>query len=355
MLKKQSLERFHRKMRDRAAEEGIPIFGGFELTPRCNLSCRMCYIKYEDGSGREELTAGQWIGLGRAAADSGMLIAFLTGGEPLMREDFREIYSGFNRLGLRLNLFTNGTLIDEEFAKWLSQSPPAGVDVTLYGAGEKTYGILCGDKNSYKKVINGIELLIKYNINIRIKTILVKSNAGDYGKMREMAESYGAEFLQTMLVHGNRVRGISDIGGERLSPEEIYAYSAMDIDQHECCEVDLGRLEENYRRLPPMFCSAGKSSFFVGWKGNMVPCPLFTGSWPQPLETGFSDAWEKVKQETAGIPGAEECRDCSSRVFCPVCPPRLKLETGSYKGVSDYICSLARERERLYGETVKKV
>jgi len=355
VLKKQSLERFHRKMRDRAAEEGIPIFGGFELTPRCNLSCRMCYIKYEDASGGKELTARQWIELGRSAAGSGMLIAFLTGGEPLMREDFRDIYTGFNRLGLRLNLFTNGTLIDEEFAKWLSQAPPAGVDVTLYGASENTYGILCDNKNSYKKVINGIELLIKYNINIRIKTILVKANAGDYGKMREMAKSYEAEFLPTMLVHGSRVRGISDIGDERLDPEEIYAYSARDIDQYDCCEVDLGRLEENYRRLPPMFCSAGKSSFFIGWKGNMVPCPLFTGRWPQPLETGFSEAWERVRQETAGIPGPEECRDCSSRVFCPACPPRLKLETGSYKGHSDYICSLARERERLYGETVKKV
>jgi radical SAM protein with 4Fe4S-binding SPASM domain len=354
MIKKHSLERFHRKMRDKAAAEGIPIFGGFELTPRCNLSCRMCYIKYEDASGKKELTARQWIELGKAAADSGMLIAFLTGGEPLIREDLREIYAGFNRMGLRLNLFTNGTLIDEEFVKWLSQAPPAGVDVTLYGASEKTYEALCGNKNSYKKVINGIELLIKYNINIRIKTILVNTNACDYGKMREMAKSYGVEFLHTMLVHGSRVRGISDIGDERLTPEEICSHTVRDMDQYDCGEVDTGRMEENYRRLPPMFCSAGKSSFFIGWKGDMIPCPLFTGSWPQPLETGFSKAWEEVRQETGSIPGAEECRDCSSRVFCPVCPPRLKLETGSYKGRSDYICSLARQRERLYGEAVKK-
>jgi radical SAM protein with 4Fe4S-binding SPASM domain len=354
MIKKHSLERFHRKMRDKAAAEGIPIFGGFELTPRCNLSCRMCYIKYEDASGKKELTARQWIELGKAAADSGMLIAFLTGGEPLIREDLREIYAGFNRMGLRLNLFTNGTLIDEEFVKWLSQAPPAGVDVTLYGASEKTYEALCGNKNSYKKVINGIELLIKYNINIRIKTILVNTNACDYGKMREMAESYGVEFLQTMLVHGNRARGISEIGDERLAPGEIYSYSARDIEQYDCGEVDIGRLEENYRNLPPMFCSAGKSSFFIDWKGKMVPCALFSGSCPKPLVTGFKDAWERLKEETGRIPGAEECRDCRYRAFCPVCPPRLRLETGRFDGHSDYICSLARERERLYREKVQK-
>ena len=83
---------------------GIPVAGNFELTARCNFNCPMCYVHMTPeqlkASGREELTAKQWLEIAKAAKDKGMLFALLTGGEPLVRKDFFEIYDGMREMGL---------------------------------------------------------------------------------------------------------------------------------------------------------------------------------------------------------------------------------------------------------------
>ena len=71
---------------------GISVGGTFELTARCNFNCPMCYVHMTPeqlkASGKEELTAKQWLDLARAAKDKGMVFVLLTGGEPLVRKDF---------------------------------------------------------------------------------------------------------------------------------------------------------------------------------------------------------------------------------------------------------------------------
>ena len=100
--------------------------------------------------------------------------------------------------------------------------PPSTVDITLYGASGDTYFNLCGNSEAYEKTVNGIECLLKYGINTRIKTTIVRSNLSDYDQIKKYAESLNLEFLGSSLIHGNRDNGIDDCAGERLSSEEIY-------------------------------------------------------------------------------------------------------------------------------------
>lgn len=68
-----------------------------------------------------------------------MLFLLLTGGEPFLRKDFRQIYTELKKLGLLISINTNATLIDEETVEWLKKDPPMKVNVTLYGGGNETY------------------------------------------------------------------------------------------------------------------------------------------------------------------------------------------------------------------------
>ncbi len=355
-MNKESLQKFHDKLQATAALKGIPVYGGFELTPRCNLNCKMCYIKINSSCSeyiKGELTTQQWIELGQNAADNGALSVFLTGGEPLIRNDFKDIYSAYNKLGLRLCIFTNGSLINEDFAKWLSQMPPSSVDITLYGASDVTYFNLCGQK-VYSNVINGLEFLLKHKINTRIKSTIVHTNVNDYKNIKEIARSYGLVFISSLLINGNRNNGITDIENERLSPEEIYNLTLDTIDTldnlkiSECNNADIEQLKDHYKNIPSMFCFAGKSHFFINWRGEMVPCPLLEKPFTKPLETGYKNAWNILKDKIIKIPENYECTHCESRIFCPVCPGRLYLETGKVDGHSNYICSLAKEKEKMY-------
>ena len=67
-----------------AREHDTPICGDFELTPLCNLDCRMCYVHLADPAVKARmLTGDQWISLMGQAIERGMLIALLTGGEAM--------------------------------------------------------------------------------------------------------------------------------------------------------------------------------------------------------------------------------------------------------------------------------
>ena len=126
----------------KATKQRIPLGGTFELTPVCNMDCRMCYVKMsrqQQEAIRPLMTAGEWIRLAEEAKNQGMLYLLLTGGEPFSRPDFREIMTGLHDMGLVLTINSNGTLITE---KTMEQS--------LYSEGKavrKSQGIYPGDKS----------------------------------------------------------------------------------------------------------------------------------------------------------------------------------------------------------------
>ena len=93
---------------------GLPIAGNFELTARCNFNCPMCYVHMTEEQIRasgKELTAQQWLDIARAAKEKGMVFALLTGGEPLVRKDFFEIYDGMREMGLLISVNSNGSML----------------------------------------------------------------------------------------------------------------------------------------------------------------------------------------------------------------------------------------------------
>ena len=78
-------------LHDKGLRDGIPVSGTFELTQRCNFGCEMCYV-HDCTQKTDPLSARDWLSLARQAKDAGTVFLLLTGGEPLIRDDFEEIY-----------------------------------------------------------------------------------------------------------------------------------------------------------------------------------------------------------------------------------------------------------------------
>lgn len=179
----------------RAAAQRQPVNGTFELTERCNLDCRMCYVRQSPGDAArraKELSAAAWLELARQAVDNGMVFLLLTGGEVFLRPDLFEIYTPLTRLGLILTLFTNGTLITESIAARLAQAPPSRTEITLYGATAATYEAVTGVSGSYARCCAGIEALVKHRVPLGLKTTITRQNVGELDAMRQMAHTPGA-------------------------------------------------------------------------------------------------------------------------------------------------------------------
>ena len=104
------------KFRLKAVEKRIPVSGSIELTYRCNLRCIHCYLDRRsnlESTIARELTTQQIIAIIDQISDAGCLFLLLTGGEPLSRNDFPEIYRHAKKRGMILTVFTNGTLITD--------------------------------------------------------------------------------------------------------------------------------------------------------------------------------------------------------------------------------------------------
>ncbi|NLT15733.1 MAG: radical SAM protein, partial [Clostridiales bacterium] len=176
-----------------AAKQRIPLSGIFELTPRCSLRCKMCYVRLDekqmDTIGRE-LTAREWIALAEEAADNGTLYLLLTGGEPLLREDFEEIYTALCHMGFLISLNTNATLVTPEMVALLRRYPPQMTTVTLYGASPDTYGRVCGDPTGFDKTMRGLELLSAVPAELVIRATVIQDNWHELDAMRVLAEGF---------------------------------------------------------------------------------------------------------------------------------------------------------------------
>ncbi|MCP4715483.1 MAG: radical SAM protein, partial [Deltaproteobacteria bacterium] len=155
-----------------AVSKRIPINGTLELTRRCNLACRHCYNNlplHDQPARRNELSTAELRRVLDELADAGCLWLLLTGGEPFARSDILDIYSAARDKGFIITLFTNATLISEQIADTLAARPPFSIEVTLYGATEKTYERITGVPGSYERCLRGIRLLQSRGLPLKLK------------------------------------------------------------------------------------------------------------------------------------------------------------------------------------------
>jgi radical SAM protein with 4Fe4S-binding SPASM domain len=342
-----------RELHRRAAERRQPVNGTFELTERCNLACRMCYVRQAAGDTARragELSAAQWLELARAAVDNGMVFLLLTGGEVFLRPDFFELCTPLTRLGLILTLFTNGTLITETLAARLAEAPPSRTEITLYGATAETYEAVTGVPGSYARCCAGIEALVEHRVPLGLKSTLTRRNVGELEAMRQMARHWGLPFSAGWLLSKRRDGALSEVEDCRMSAADCVALEATDrASASEWTEAALRETSAGNDRN--FYCQAGKAAFVVNPRGEMNACIDLPYPAARPLEVGFRAAWEQVQRFVEDAPPlAPLCLACDARGYCPRCPAWSQLESGTLTEPVPYLCEIARARQERYAQ-----
>lgn len=342
----------------KAARQGVPLSGSFELTPCCNMACKMCYVRMTkaEQEARSPLgTSQEWIELGRTAKGRGMLYLLLTGGEPFLRPDFREIFQSLHAMGLILSINSNGTLIDEETVAWLKKTPPSRVNVTLYGASDETYGRLCGNPKGYTQATKAIRLLKAAGISVKINCSLTPDNAADAEGIFAFAKAEGLIVQATSYMFPPLRRDETMVGvNDRFTPEEASYHAARIV---RLMNGDGPFLERMKQGLPPVpeesdlcvdagegiRCRAGKSSFWVAWDGSFLPCGMMpVQGAPNVFAEGFDKAWEYARCYAGSIRLPAKCSGCEARDSCKACAAMVYTESGNFSEVPQYRCAMTK-------------
>lgn len=338
----------------KAALLRVPVSGSFELTPRCSLNCKMCYIRMTPDEMRPlgtERTVSRWVELARQAVDAGMVFLLLTGGEPLIYPDFFPLLRELSQLGLSVDINTNGTLIDDKAITQFLDTPPAKFNITLYGTSRDTYARLCGDGSAYDRTVYAIDALRQAGLLVSLNATLTPENVCDTESIADFAKSRDLNLRLTSLVVPPQRRGAAE-QPHRLSAEEAGQAAARGHFRYFGAEAVRERLQ-GIRGTDFLLddcvptgeagisCLAGRSQFWASWNGEMYPCCMLPQIKANPFETGFKTAWEKITAACAAFVQNPQCKACSFGSLCPSCAALQYAETnGEPELRPDYLCRM---------------
>lgn len=313
----------HRYLDHRARDKGVPLTGVFELTPLCNLDCKMCYVhlhKEELGEG-QLLTTSQWKNIMGQAIENGMLYARLTGGECLTYPGFKELYLYLRSQGVETGILTNGVLLDEKMVAFLKENKPSMMQLTLYGASEEGYERVTGHR-CFARVMENIERLRQADIPVNVVT-----TPSEFMTDGEQIVELMHNLHMPMTINAGLIAPRKETG-RTLHDANLDAYVAMNkrrlaLTGQPCPTAteaedlpDIGGRGEKHFGVS---CGAGRSSFAVDWHGDMKPCNNFPCQGERVLNLGFAQAWRLTHTTATQFPQPEECVGCRYEGVCKHC------------------------------------
>ena len=343
-------------------EKRVPFSFDLEITARCNNNCRHCYINLPAAdrvSKKKELSLEQIGRIADQAVELGALWCLITGGEPLLRKDFSEIYIMLKKKGLLLSVFTNASLISAEHIALFKKYPPRDIEVTVYGATPGIYERVTRRPGSYAMFRRGLDLFLENSIKVRLKAMALRTNVSELDAIAAFCRRYTRDYFRfDPLLHlrfdGNAHRNFGIIH-ERLAPEEIVAIEQADEERSASLEKNCEQLifsSTEHGHCQHLFhCGAGNNSFTVSPEGYFRLCSsLWHPDCVYDLKKGtLAEAWNKLVPKVRAMSSSnpeflEKCRGCPIVNLCLWCPAHAYLESGRLDAWSEYFCQVAHAR-----------
>ncbi|MCF6245826.1 MAG: heme b synthase [Desulfobacula sp.] len=325
----------------------------WETTRRCNLKCKHCRAVAEDHPYENELDTKASFKLLEQISEVGNPIIILTGGEPLLRDDIFDIAAYGTKLGLRMVMAPNGTLITPETAKKMKDSGIKRISISLDGSTPNTHDAFRGVKGAYKSAMQGIEVAKTAGIEFQINTTITKTNLDQIPKILALAEELGAVAHHIfLLVPTGRGKYIAD---SEINANEYEETLNWFYDQREKTKLQLKatcaphyyrilrqRAKEDGKKVTfethgldavTRGCLAGTGFCFISHVGRVQTCGFLDVTCGDVTRQTFKDIWDnsQVFNQLRDFTNLEsKCGICEFKRVCGGCRARAYEATGSY-------------------------
>jgi radical SAM protein with 4Fe4S-binding SPASM domain len=302
-----------------------------ELTQRCNHACQHCYNVWKLGSAypQGELDTPGWKRLIlklKEERDCPSII--LSGGEPLVRDDFFDILGFIHSLDIAVILITNGSLLDGGKIRRCLELGVATFELPLLSFRREVHNDLSG-AISFDRVVNAIIDIKRAGGRIVSVFVATAKNVGDFRETMELAFALSVDgiMLNRFNAGGAAVRILKDLTPS-LAEVKATLYAAQELSNKYAlsvsCAIPMQPCLFNFQDYPDLgrgFCSAGTDRAYYTFDplGNLRPCnhsSIILGNF---LEEPFT-----------ALLGKEEMRRFigAHPPFCAPCPKKSECQGG---------------------------
>ncbi len=265
----------------------LPSSVMLEITQRCNLKCKFCYL----GSCREsepDMPLRKVFNILDQLQEAGCMEVILLGGEPVIRKDFVQIYRYIKVKGMMVAIWTNGTLINRKIADLFKEYPPHHLRISLYAASPKGYKEIADNASAFKRIKEGAKLLKKRRVYFTFRSVLTRINVIEFEKMKKFAESIKVNFHGRTCITSTTSRDFNP-KKFKITPEQrdILERYAEDY-------VPLKWEDKTQKKLDKKGC---RGCLYISNNGNLLACLLYRRRYRYNLEkTDLRQAWENRLQ-----------------------------------------------------------
>ena len=321
----------------------IPVAITIELTRRCRLSCRHCYLPETRGRAPAcpELGTGTWIKILGSLARAGGLYLVFTGGEPLLRPDLPELCAAAAGLGFSVRVFSSGLGMTRRLAGGLAEAGLHGFKISFYGR-PPLHDAVTGRRGSFYGSLAAARLLRAAGVAVKMKVPLMNDNIGQAGWLGSLAAREGCAIaFDPVITAAND--GARAALKYRLDPAGLRR--ALRLRPRPQVTPEDPAVGED-----PL-CGAGRNVCSVGPDGTLYPCLQLPAPLGNLARGSFSRIWKTSvwlkKWRSLRASDAAVCAACADRGYCSRCPGVSMLEEGDVLAPNAPACLMARELRRL--------
>lgn len=353
-------ENWQMGFRARAATRRLPLTANLELTSRCNLRCRHCYLGAPSEQPRKrtpERNTVEVLSSLDAWAAAGVFHLVITGGDPMIRGDFADVYRHAAELGMLITVFCDGILVSDAILELFRTYPPRSVEIGIYGATAETYEAITRVPGSHARAWKGIQRLLDDGVRVVLKTMLMTLNEHELGEMARQAEALGCKFRFDAAIFPCLPDDSKAPLDFRVSPETAVKWDLAFPERRRQWQAAVARPAPEAQVGERLYrCGAGTTAFYCDPYGNLSPCLMTKHYRCAAQGRDFEDVWKNelgaIRSRKRTRPGG--CFSGPLRNACTHCPAFNFLETGNDESDSEYMKRTAQLRYRAIRSQTKE-
>jgi radical SAM protein with 4Fe4S-binding SPASM domain len=322
------------------------LIAGWSLTKMCNLHCIHCY----SASGKpnpDELTTKEAFLVADKLKEGGVIAVNFGGGECALREDFIDICSYLDGLGIKISYTTNGTvfpLIEPHLGLFHD------IGVSIDFADPAKHDWFRGGRGVFDKAVGTIEELVSRGVDTEMVTCLTKMNCeiDELEKLFALSRSLDVDYwrLNRFRANGRGIAMQDDLSLSKDDLREAYGFLAGKMQEGSSVPDPLYRAAYGGRYFIPGDPS-GHSAFRILANGEVTPSVFLSVSGGNIREKDLDDILDsQVFRNIRERSPQGKCVACPSYDHCQGGDAGASyLEYGHFNG-PDPLCWLEKDDER---------